>query len=179
MFGIPFVTFALIAINCIIFFRTQGNDRVIEKYGLTVADVLTRKDYKRLITAMFIHLNPLHLFMNMYALWSLGASFEYRYGIIKFIALYFILGTLTAITAIIARNVTGHTSAISVGASGVLYALFGMLLGGMIKTYGFSLMIGGTLYSLFPLLIMCFIPGMDNYVHISGVVVGLLSGFIL
>jgi membrane associated rhomboid family serine protease len=49
-------------------------------------------EYYRLVTSMFLHLGPLHLLTNMWALWVLGRTLEGVLGPIRFLVLYMVAG---------------------------------------------------------------------------------------
>jgi membrane associated rhomboid family serine protease len=74
-----------------------------------------------IITYMFLHAGPLHLFFNMLALYFFGPRLEVRLGSRQFLTLYFVSGIVAALVSLIFTPY-----ARIVGASG---AVFGVLLG--------------------------------------------------
>jgi len=138
----PRVTFALIAINVIVFLSEQGqltisgssiHGPVIEEgilaRMLTVVNgqglLVTRfpisgeHQYWRLLTSGFLHENLLHIGFNMYLLYLLGMMLEPALGSVKFAAIYFtslLVGSFGALFA---------TGAPSLGASGAIFGLMG------------------------------------------------------
>ena len=95
-------------------------------------------DWWRFVTPMFIHVNLLHLLVNMYSLWMIGPYVEKLYGSAKFVVFW----VLTGIAGVVASYLTvrpslavGPLSFIfkpfdepSAGASGALFGLVGVLL---------------------------------------------------
>lgn len=73
----------------------------------------------RLVTPIFLHAGLLHLFMNLIFTLHFGFTFELRWGIKRFIAVYFVSGIGASLLSACA------VSATSVGASGALFGLLG------------------------------------------------------
>jgi len=72
----------------------------------------------RLFTSMFIHYGPLHLLLNMYALWILGRNLEAALGPVRFLALYLLSGLGGSVAvALFAPN------SLTAGASGAVFGL--------------------------------------------------------
>ena len=71
-----------------------------------------------LITSAFVHVEPMHIFFNMYWLWILGPVIERQFGALNFLA--FILGT-----AFVSSGWQIATSHGGIGFSGVGYAIIG------------------------------------------------------
>jgi membrane associated rhomboid family serine protease len=88
-------------------------------YGPLVAD----GEWWRLITAAFLHLGPLHLGMNMLALWWFGPPLEYVLGRGRFLLLYLVSGLAGSAGALVA---TPH--GVTVGASGAIFGILGAAL---------------------------------------------------
>src|SRR5678815_4040749 len=94
--------------------------------------------YWRFVTPMFVHVNLLHLLVNMYSLWMVGPYVEKLYGSAKFVVFW----VLTGIAGVVASYLTvrpnlatGSVSRFlfkaldepSAGASGALFGLVGVL----------------------------------------------------
>ena len=77
----------------------------------------------RFVTPVFIHIGLLHLAFNSYALWIVGPQVEKLYGPARFVILY----VLTGIAGVYGSYFT-IPNAISAGASGAIFGLFGVLL---------------------------------------------------
>jgi membrane associated rhomboid family serine protease len=112
-------TISLLIILVTVVFSYKGfrDRRFFEAYEFRVDKVLFRKDYWRLVTSGFLHLNWLHLAFNMFALLTFG-SIEPLLGPFIFLLIYFtslIGGGLLAL--FIHRN---HASYSAAGASGAV-----------------------------------------------------------
>lgn len=88
----PYVTYALIAINCLIFLITSNwADHWPEiRWGVVLDWAVSRSTMNplRLFTSLFLHENLLHIGGNMLFLWIFGAAAEGRLRPLKFTALY-------------------------------------------------------------------------------------------
>jgi membrane associated rhomboid family serine protease len=123
----PVVTYALIAINVLVYFGISQSNAV-NSQGLTWSDRLSlfgpaiqvNHEYYRLLTGAFLHANILHIATNMYVLWWLGRELEPSLGHVRFSALYFASLFCGSLGALI---FTPHGQ--TVGASGAIFGLFG------------------------------------------------------
>jgi membrane associated rhomboid family serine protease len=94
------------------------------RYGAMYSDALDRGEYWRLVTAGFLHANPVHIFGNMLCLVLWGGPLEKRLGAFYFFCIYLsglIAGGLVSI-------ITHAGPYIGVGASGAISAVLGALL---------------------------------------------------
>jgi membrane associated rhomboid family serine protease len=128
MATMPRVTYALIAINVIVFLAEQGqftlfgtgiHGTVIEEGFLDRYHIAVEHQYWRLVTAGFLHENFLHIGFNMYLLYLLGMMLEPALGSVRFAAIY--------VTALLAGSFGAllATAAPSLGASGAVFGLMG------------------------------------------------------
>ena len=85
-------------------------------YGPAVAE----GDWYRLITAAFLHYGPIHLAMNMLALWWIGRPLEAWLGPVRYLLLYLVSGLAGSAGALIA-----NPEAVTVGASGAIFGILG------------------------------------------------------
>jgi membrane associated rhomboid family serine protease len=140
-------------------------------------------EYYRLWTVTLVHdpSNLLHLFFNMYALYICGPLVEQLYGSRLFVAFYL----LCAAAGSVASFVFG-SAVPSVGASGAIFGLFGLLLAAtrahhpVLDRRGRSLV--GQIGMLIVLnLVLGFAMGarIDNAAHIGGLVAGLWLGVLI
>ena len=104
---------------------------MIEWFGLTPQDVITRGRIWQPLTYLFVH-DPLpglfHILFNMLAVWMFGIDLERRWGSVGFAKYYFVTGVGAGLIALavsllpleIARQSYG---AATIGASGAVYGL--------------------------------------------------------
>jgi membrane associated rhomboid family serine protease len=123
----PTVTFALIAINVVVFFAeviAAGNGRPdsgsIYDNAVLFGPYVDQGDWWRLVTAGFLHADPIHLLLNMVVLYFLGQLLEPALGHVKFAALY----TASLLAGSLGVMLLEPGSA-AVGASGAVFGLMG------------------------------------------------------
>ena len=73
---------------------------VLVAYGAKV-NYLIREEHQwwRFVTPMFIHVNLLHLMVNMYSLWVVGPYVEKLYGSAKFVFLWIVTGVVGVVAS--------------------------------------------------------------------------------
>ena len=173
----PYITYALIAINVIVYFigLFVGQNQMIEMCGLHPLLVKTG-EYYRLITCMFLHANPIHLIFNMYALYIIGIQVENFFNKWKYSTIYLISGVTGALFSMI------FTRSWSVGASGAIFGLMGALL---FFGYHHRVYLGTVIKSqIIPVIIINLIigfdsTGIDNAAHIGGLIGGVLGSMMM
>lgn len=134
----------------------------------------------RLLTATFLHGNLIHIFLNGYALYSLGPESERIYGTWRFLALYVLagLGGSLASYAISPAPSVGASGSIFglIGGLGVFYYLNRQALGEFGRMQVQS-MVAVAMLNLF---IGFANPGViDNWGHLGGLIGGALTGLAL
>ena len=123
-----YVTILLVITNIAvyIFCTIQGN--VLYNMGsLSVVDIINRQEYYRILTSLFLHANPQHIWGNMIFLAALGDMLERSIGHGRFFAIYMLAGIGGNLLSM------GHELAIgqfcsTIGASGAVFGLIGALL---------------------------------------------------
>ena len=169
---VPYVTYALIIINIIVYAVTMLTGTVNEFSNY--APAVRSGEYYRLITSMFLHGGPLHIAFNMYALYILGAQLEGVLGKVKYIIIYLLSGISGSL---LSMTFNGSTTA-SIGASGAIFGLMGAMLyfGWYYRVY-----LGNVVKSqIVPLILINLaigfsVPGIDNFAHIGGLIGGTLT----
>jgi membrane associated rhomboid family serine protease len=193
----PFVTYALIAINVLVFVLLelpQGDnlDAFLTRWGTIPAQIVAGNGLVTLITSMFLHAGWLHIGSNMLFLWIFGDNVEDAFGHVLYLIFYLICG----IVASLAQVLVGPTSTVpGVGASGAIagvlagyIVLFGsrpvrVLMQGYLTTVPSYVMIGlwiaTQLISGFGALGDTQNGGVAYWAHIGGFVAGLVLTFLL
>lgn len=122
------VTAALLALTFLIYgleYLPEGQVTALLRLGAVRGDlVFERGELYRLICPIFLHAVSLHLAVNAFALLQLAALTEYVFGSRRLIVAY--LGT--GIAASLASALSRASPFPSVGASGALFGLAGLLL---------------------------------------------------
>jgi len=117
----PFVNYALIIVNVVIFFifGLRGDyEKIIRSHGLNPADIRLQA----FITSAFLHGGVLHLFGNMLFLWIVGDNVEDRLGHIPYVLFYLAAGCASALPQLLAM---GSSETTMIGASGAVSAAMG------------------------------------------------------
>ena len=173
----PYITYALIAINIIIYLIGMfvGQNKMISMLGLHPL-LVQSGEYYRLITCMFMHANLMHLIFNMYALYIIGIQVENFFNKWKYSIIYLISGLTGALFSML------FTRSWSVGASGAIFGLMGALL---FFGYHHRVYLGTVIKSqIIPVIIINLIigfasTGIDNAAHIGGLIGGILGSMMM
>lgn len=121
----------LIVVNALIFVLTVmqagsvGNNTAATGFNAfsMFSPAVAAGEWWRLIGSGFLHIGPIHLAMNMLALWVIGRDLEAVLGKLRFIAVYG-LSLLGGSTAVYLFEDLGRSTA---GASGAVFGLMGAL----------------------------------------------------
>ena len=122
---VPLVTYALIALNLIVFFaELSGGDSFIQHWAFVPRRFLANPgaDFPTLFTSMFMHAGWLHLLGNMLYLWIFGDNVEDRFGHAKFLIFYVVCG-IAATFAQLAFSTGSNIP--NLGASGAIAGVLG------------------------------------------------------
>jgi membrane associated rhomboid family serine protease len=122
---VPTVTYALIAINVLVFLiELSSSEAFITSWAFVPSRFLANPagDFLTLFTSMFMHAGWVHLIGNMLYLWIFGDNVEDRLGHGMFTVFYFVCG-LAATFAQMAVNM--NSSVPNLGASGAIAGVLG------------------------------------------------------
>jgi len=170
------VTTTLIAINVGIYLlQLAGGASInassgwIYEKGALFGPYVAQGDWYRLLSAAFLHYGPIHLGMNMLALWWIGRPLEDYLGPGRYLLLYLVSGLAGSAGALIA-NPTVPT----VGASG---AIFGILGAAIVLERQQTYVLGGSAITLLVVnLAFTFaVPGISIGGHLGGLAGGALA----
>jgi membrane associated rhomboid family serine protease len=147
----------------------NANSGWIFENGALFGPYVAQGDWYRLLSAAFLHYGPIHLGMNMLALWWIGRPLENWLGPVRYILLYLVAGLAGSAGALIA-NPTGVT----VGASG---AIFGILGAAIVLERQQTYVLGGSAITLLVVnLAFTFaVPGISIGGHLGGLAGGALA----
>ena len=175
----PIVTFGIILI-CIIMFILSGggyNTYKLVAYGANFSALVRNGEVYRLVSYMFLHAGILHIVLNMYSLFIVGPRVEDFFGKWKYLLIYLFSGICGGLLSV---GLTPNT--VSVGASGAIFGLFGALI---YFGYSYRGYIGAIVRSqvlpvvIYNLLMGLFIPGIDMWGHVGGLIGGILTANML
>ena len=179
---LPIVSGILVAANVIVYLICTFTGNLLYNIGeLDAASVLLRGEYGRIIYSMFLHAGIDHLFNNMVILFFLGAMIEKVTGHIQFLLIYLLSGIGANICSLLYK-VMAMDSMASVGASGAIFGLDGVLLAWIlldrqampdVTPRRVLLMIVLSLYSGFTA------HNIDNAAHVGGLLTGFAAGALL
>ena len=131
----PVVTWALIALNCVVFlYQISLSEPELELFLSRFALIPGRYfapdapsslgvlDYLPFVTNMFLHGGWLHLILNMWTLWLFGRTVEDRFGSARYLLFYLLCGAVASTTHALV-NATSEIPAL--GASGAIAGVLG------------------------------------------------------
>ena len=144
------------------FFLVQINSKIIYDFEVW-----------RLLTSIFLHGNPLHLFSNMVSLLIFGAYVELSFSKYQFSIIYLISGLIGSFFSMIFLPL----NTISLGASGAVFGLIGASFSILILQRDTPLIFLGLIY-VFYFIFSSFAPGINYFAHIFGLLGGLLMGYL-
>ena len=114
---------------------------VLVAYGAKLNILIDQHPHQwwRFVTPMFLHGGAIHLLVNMYSLWMIGPYVEKLYGSARFVFFWVVTGVAGVVASyltvlpgstplgVIDRFIIKTQDAPSVGASGALFGLVGVL----------------------------------------------------
>ncbi len=183
---VPYVTYSIIGITVLFYMLQVGSVLVfgyanapaqmdwLEYYGAQISQLIRAGELWRFLTPLLLHASPLHIGLNMYAVFVLGPGLERSFGRWRYLALYLLAG--------FAGNVLSFllTTGYAIGASTAIFGLIGAegvflfqnrkLLG---RQYGPA--IGNVIFIVvFNLFLLDRLPGIDIWGHVGGLLGGLI-----
>ncbi len=184
------VTQLLIAINLIVFIAMLGggadiwhsSNGVQLDWGANFGPAVQDGEWWRLGSALFLHFGVIHLALNLLALWDSGQLVERMYGHTRFTGLYFSSG----LTGNLLSLATNEGSAVSGGASGAIFGVYGALLIFLwrertnIHPHEFRWLFWGAAgFAVITIALGLSVAGIDNAAHIGGFMTGIMGGIVL
>ena len=192
-FSVFSMTFLLVGVNQIIFLMLVGisfntlkdneflgiNTQTLSEWGAKNAYKI-RYEYQmwRWVTPIFLHASFMHIFFNSISLFWVGFMVESSIGKIAFSVLYLLSG----IGGFIFSSVINDD--ISVGASGAIFGLIGILISNLVINWQ-TIMQTGSFISLILVIIMISLISVsgpsntDMFGHFGGLFFGFTIGFVI
>ncbi len=161
--------------------NVQDNDalsNVLITYGAKDNDLIIQGQYWRFITPIFLHANLLHVGLNMLNFFVLGIFLERLVGHLRFLLIYLLTGIISIIASFYFVP-----QEISVGASGAIFGLVGAYSVFVLRhrrafrNNGIPALLWLVLIIGVNLSIGLFVPNVDNYAHLGGLLSGCLLGW--
>ena len=118
----PYVTFALLAVNTLVFLYQLSMGNAVEEFILYFALIPAAFSWVAVLTSMFLHGGLLHFGGNMLYLWIFGDNVEDRMGHGRFLLFYLLCGTAAALAQTMARP---DSVVPMLGASGAIAGVMG------------------------------------------------------
>jgi rhomboid protease GluP len=178
------VTHVIFGVNIFIFLLMglaggSHSDSMLLGFGVKYNPLIDQGEIWRLVTPIFLHIGPLHIFFNSYAIWIVGPQVEKLYGGARFTIIYILTGI-----AGVAASYWYHPDVPSAGASGAIFGLFGALLVFGYKYRStippmFQRAVGKGVFPVIAinLFLGYMIPNVDNSAHVGGLISGALLAF--
>jgi rhomboid protease GluP len=177
----PVTTLLLIAIGIgyVLQLLNGGPNGPLTELGANSGPAIRDGQYWRLVTSMFLHGGLIHLALNAWALFQIGALLELLAGSSWMLLVYFTTGIAGSLASAL------FTRQPSVGASGAIFGLLGALIAfllrrrGALTPQGKSILMQLVGWAVINVFFGFSTPGIDNSAHLGGAVAGLLLGSVL
>lgn len=176
------INLAIVIFNLLLFMICTLSGEVLYNIGdMNPGKIIEYGQWYRMITSMFLHADVDHIASNMILLLFLGDVVERHVGHIRYFVLYMASGIAGNVLSL-AYKLWQLESVGSIGASGAVYGIVGVLLWILIRNRGrvegitlrrVLFVMGYSLYLGFNQI------NVDNMAHIGGVIAGFLFGILL
>jgi membrane associated rhomboid family serine protease len=117
----------IVIANIAMFIATMAaGPLLIDWFGLSPQDVLTKGRVWQMATYLFLHADVFHILFNMLAVWMFGVDLERRWGTRAFVNYYAVTGVGAALCSLLVSLLPfGRDTylATTIGASGAVYGL--------------------------------------------------------
>ncbi len=174
LLNLNLLVFGLMVLSGVSASDPTGSELV--QWGSNVSGLTLYGEPWRLFSSLFIHAGLSHLLLNMFSLWLLGLLVEDRVGPLRMVLVYLASGVGGGLASL-----WWHSSGInSVGASGAIFGLYGLLLALLVSKKlvldksDRRAMLGLVLYLVLSNLISGLTGNIDNAAHLGGLLTGLL-----
>ena len=174
------VIVAIFVVMVVVSGEVVFSSKTLVRWGAQFGPGVADGQWWRLLSAMWLHAHPLHLALNAIFLWRFGDYVERLLGPVVFLIVYVLAG-------VVASAVSLQFHGLSVGASGAIFGLVGVLLTVAMTSRGRG-GLGEMVAELRPNLISIVVAnlflgflmqGVDNAAHIGGLAGGLVLGWLV
>ncbi|MFC1487360.1 rhomboid family intramembrane serine protease [Thermoproteota archaeon] len=170
----------LVTVNVLVYIYTsviggnfiETNTSVLIQIGQHNISVLNG-EYWQLLTSIFVHVDIVHLGLNMLFLIIFGFRAEELFKTEEYFSVYMLSGLAGSLLTLFFMS----ANTLSAGASGAIFGMYGAGIIYMRKTYGRS--ITGALFYSFLFLMLSTGSGVNVIAHFGGLVAGLIIGYAL
>ncbi len=183
------VVLALIIINVAVFVLEllaggSTNPVTLHRLGeLDTHSVIFRHQYWRLLTALFLHYGPIHIFFNLFALLLLGPALERQIGGFLFAVCYLVSGIGSSITVVLLTKLRLLEPVQLVGASGCIMGVVGTWTGFLLR-HRHAPLARQRLRNIFVIVLLqlafdLVTPRVSMSAHLGGLLTGFLLGLLV
>jgi rhomboid protease GluP len=157
------------------------NLRLLYDFGAGYSPALFAGEWWRVVTPIFLHAGVIHFFFNSYVLLQLGPLVENEFGTERFWVIYLLCGIVGSVASQLWTAMSPRPP-ISIGASGAIMGLMGLLLvygwrrGG---ATGEALKSAMMRYAIYIVVFSLLVRGIDHVNHAGGFACGALLALIV
>jgi rhomboid protease GluP len=152
----------------------EVSGQVLFRLGAKFSPAIYAGQEWRLVTAMFLHAGLLHIGLNLWCIFDLAPEVESLFSTTKFVVLYLATGVCGFVLSTLWRP------GLSVGASGAIMGMIGILIGASFHHGHLGKEYRGMLWRwVLYIFIFGLLPffAVDNAAHIGGLLSGLVLGY--
>ena len=180
------ISIAIILINLFVSYRGFSDRTFFSKYNFVVENILVYKEYRRIVTSGFLHINWMHLIFNMISLYFFSGTLEAFIGPVNFLIIYFVGLIGGNLLSLLIHKNSGDYSA--VGASGavsaVIFATIALFPNSQIRffplPFGLPAWIYGLAYVIYSIYaIRSKADNVGHDAHLGGGILGMLVALIM
>ena len=183
------VVLGLIIINVAVFILEllaggSTNPVTLHRLGeLDTSSVIFRHQYWRLLTALFLHYGPIHIFFNLFALLLLGPALERQIGGLFFAVCYLVSGIGSSIAVVLLTRLRLLEPVQLVGASGCIMGVVGTWTGFLLR-HRHAPLARQRLRNIFVIVLLqlafdLVTPRVSMSAHLGGLLAGFLLGLLV
>ena len=175
------IALIIILNTCIFSYQGIRNHQIFNRYRFNVDRVILHKEYWRVFTSGLVHLNWMHLILNMLVLYLISGAVEQQTGPLRYLSLYLVGLMGGNLFALLIHRHSGDYS--SAGASGavnaILFAAIALFPGMNIGLFLLPISIPGWLFALVYVLYSIYAvrskrDNVGHEAHLGGALAGVL-----